>query len=151
MDCAIEIQQAGGLLRVRAGLNTGEVIAGEDGYFGRAVFLAARVAAEASAGQILIRILGQRGFILGQNLAFESRGALGDVAKLPALIAELKAHQVDAIVIVGYLVYAVLAAGFVVLLVRRRAELAPLLLIVVVFPVFYFVSPYTWLQSEPRR
>ncbi len=54
------------------------------------------------AGQILIRILGQRGFTLGQNLAFESRGALGDVAKLPVLIAELKAHQVDAIVIVGY-------------------------------------------------
>jgi hypothetical protein len=24
------------------------------------------------------------------------------------------------------------------------------LLIVVLFPVFYFVSPYTWLQSEPR-
>jgi DNA-binding NarL/FixJ family response regulator len=54
VGCAIEIQQAGGRLRVRAGLNTGEVIAGEDGYFGRAVFLAARVAAEASAGQILI-------------------------------------------------------------------------------------------------
>src|SRR5437763_7445465 len=52
--------------------------------------------------------------------------------------------------IVGYLVYAVLAGGFVMLFVRRRAELAPLLLIVVVFPVFYFVSPYTWLQSEPR-
>jgi DNA-binding NarL/FixJ family response regulator len=54
VDCAIEIQQLGGRLRVRIGLNTGEVIAQEDGYFGRSVFLAARVAAEASAGQILI-------------------------------------------------------------------------------------------------
>ena len=54
VDCAIDIQQRGGRLRVRIGLNTGEVIAQQDGYFGRAVFLAARVAAEASAGQILI-------------------------------------------------------------------------------------------------
>jgi hypothetical protein len=50
----------------------------------------------------------------------------------------------------GYLVYAALAAGFVWLLVRRRHGLELLLLIVVVFPIFYFVSPYTWLQSEPR-
>jgi hypothetical protein len=52
--------------------------------------------------------------------------------------------------VVGYLLYAALAAGFVLLLVRRRPGLTPLLLIVLVFPVFYFVSPYTWLQSEPR-
>jgi 4-amino-4-deoxy-L-arabinose transferase-like glycosyltransferase len=52
--------------------------------------------------------------------------------------------------VVGYLLYAALAAGFVWLLVRRRRGLELLLLIVVVFPVFYFVSPYTWLQSEPR-
>jgi dolichyl-phosphate-mannose-protein mannosyltransferase len=52
--------------------------------------------------------------------------------------------------VVGYLLYAGLAAGFVVLLVRRPPRLAPLLLIVIVFPVFYFVSPYTWLNTEPR-
>jgi 4-amino-4-deoxy-L-arabinose transferase-like glycosyltransferase len=51
---------------------------------------------------------------------------------------------------VGFLVYALLAAGFVYLLVRRPRRLAPLLLIVVAMPVFYFISPYTWLQSEPR-
>ena len=51
---------------------------------------------------------------------------------------------------VGYLIYAALAAGFVWLLVRRPPSLAPLLLIVVIFPLFYFISPYTWLQSEPR-
>jgi 4-amino-4-deoxy-L-arabinose transferase-like glycosyltransferase len=50
----------------------------------------------------------------------------------------------------GYLVYAALVAGLVWLLVRRPRRLAPLLLIVVCFPIFYFVSPYTWLQSEPR-
>jgi hypothetical protein len=50
----------------------------------------------------------------------------------------------------AYLVYAALAAGFVYLLVRRPPRLVPLLLIVVAMPVFYFISPYTWLQSEPR-
>jgi hypothetical protein len=54
--------------------------------------------------------------------------------------------------VVGYLLYAALATGFAVLLVRRQRQprLTPLLLIVLVFPVFYFISPYTWLQSEPR-
>lgn len=53
-------------------------------------------------------------------------------------------------VAVGLVLYALLAAGFVWLLWRRPPRLAPLLLIVLVFPVFYFVSPYTWLESEPR-
>jgi hypothetical protein len=52
--------------------------------------------------------------------------------------------------VVGYLLYAALAAGFLLLLVRRPPQLAPLLLVVVAFPVFYFVSPYTWLNTEPR-
>jgi 4-amino-4-deoxy-L-arabinose transferase-like glycosyltransferase len=52
--------------------------------------------------------------------------------------------------IVGYLVYAALAAGFVWLLARHRRRLSLFLLICVLLPVFYFVSPYTWLQSEPR-
>jgi hypothetical protein len=51
---------------------------------------------------------------------------------------------------VGYLLYGALAAGFVLLLVRRQPRLTPLLLIVLVFPVFYFISPYTWLSTEPR-
>ncbi|MBW7961024.1 ABC transporter substrate-binding protein [Bradyrhizobium sp. BR 10261] len=53
-------------------------------------------------GKILIKVLGERGFKLGQNLAIEPRGAAGDVAKLPALIAELKVAKVDAVVIIGY-------------------------------------------------
>lgn len=53
------------------------------------------------AGQILIKVLGQRGFVLGQNLTFASLGATGDVAKLPGLDAELKTHHADAIVIIG--------------------------------------------------
>jgi hypothetical protein len=53
-------------------------------------------------------------------------------------------------VAVGLVLYALLVAGFLWLLWRRPARLAPLLLVVLVFPVFYFVSPYTWLESEPR-
>lgn len=53
-------------------------------------------------GKILIKALGEHGFKLGQNLTFDARGALGDIAKLPPLIAELKAKSVDAIVIIGY-------------------------------------------------
>ena len=52
--------------------------------------------------------------------------------------------------VVALAVYSVLVAGFLWLLWRRPPRLAPVLLIVVLFPVFYFISPYTWLQSEPR-
>jgi 4-amino-4-deoxy-L-arabinose transferase-like glycosyltransferase len=47
-------------------------------------------------------------------------------------------------------VYAAVVAGFAWLVVRRPPRLGVLLLIVGLFPLFYFVSPYTWLQSEPR-
>jgi class 3 adenylate cyclase len=39
---------------VRAGLNTGEVVAEGDRYFGRTVFVASRVAARAAGGQVLV-------------------------------------------------------------------------------------------------
>ena len=62
----------------------------------------APMTATSPAGQILIKVLGERGFNLGQNLTLEARGAGGDVTKLPGLIAELKSRGVDAIVIIGY-------------------------------------------------
>jgi hypothetical protein len=51
---------------------------------------------------------------------------------------------------VAIAVYALVVLGFLWLLWKRPPGLAPVLLIVVLFPVFYFASPYTWLQSEPR-
>jgi DNA-binding NarL/FixJ family response regulator len=53
--CAVGIQTAlsGHHLRVRIGLNSGDVIAEEAGYFGRTVFVASRVAGAAAGGQIL--------------------------------------------------------------------------------------------------
>jgi putative ABC transport system substrate-binding protein len=53
-------------------------------------------------GKVVVRTLAERGYILGQNLTFDARGAMGDVAKLPALLQELKARDVDAIIVAGY-------------------------------------------------
>jgi putative ABC transport system substrate-binding protein len=53
-------------------------------------------------GTILVRVLAERGYTLGQNLAFESRGAAGEVGRLPALLQEIKATKVDAIVAIGF-------------------------------------------------
>jgi DNA-binding NarL/FixJ family response regulator len=54
--CAVATQRAfaGHRLRVRIGMNTGDVIAEHAGYFGRTVFVASRVASEALGGEILV-------------------------------------------------------------------------------------------------
>jgi class 3 adenylate cyclase len=64
LDCAIEVQRAfaererddsaAETLRIRMGLHTGEVISEEGDYFGKNVILAARIAAEALGGEILV-------------------------------------------------------------------------------------------------
>jgi putative ABC transport system substrate-binding protein len=53
-------------------------------------------------GKIVIKVLADRGYILGQNLTFDARGAMGDVTKLPPLLVELRARDVDAVIVVGY-------------------------------------------------
>ena len=63
LECAIAVQRAfvereqtgeSETLRVRMGLHTGEVISEEGDYFGKNVILAARIAAEALGGEILV-------------------------------------------------------------------------------------------------
>ena len=63
LECAIEVQRAFAErerdestepLRVRMGLHTGEVISEEGDYFGKNVILAARIAAQALGGEILV-------------------------------------------------------------------------------------------------
>jgi class 3 adenylate cyclase len=61
LSCAIEIQRAlvqapldGHRLRVRIGLHTGEPNREEDDFYGKSVILAARIAAEARGGEILV-------------------------------------------------------------------------------------------------
>jgi hypothetical protein len=74
------------------------------------------------------------------------------VATLPEAIGVRLAWSFEWLgtAVVGYAIYALLVAGFLWLLWKRPPRLAPLLLVVAIFPVFYFASPYTWLQSEPR-
>jgi class 3 adenylate cyclase len=63
LECAIDVQRAFAAreragtqetLRVRMGLHTGEVISEEGDYFGKNVILAARIAAQAAGGEILV-------------------------------------------------------------------------------------------------
>jgi putative ABC transport system substrate-binding protein len=53
-------------------------------------------------GTFLLQGLEQRGYTLGKNLAFDARAAAGQVSKLPELVRELKANNVDVIVAIGY-------------------------------------------------
>jgi len=56
VQCAVAIQRsfADHPVCVRLGLNTGDVVAEDDRYFGRTVYLAARVSAVAEGGEILV-------------------------------------------------------------------------------------------------
>ena len=53
-------------------------------------------------GAVLINALAQRGYTLGKNLGYEARGAAGDKGRLPQLMQELKAANIDVVLTVGY-------------------------------------------------
>jgi len=53
-------------------------------------------------GKMLLEGLAQRGYRLGENLAYESRGAAGKIPQMPNLMQELKAANVDVVVTIGY-------------------------------------------------
>jgi putative ABC transport system substrate-binding protein len=53
-------------------------------------------------GSILIRVLAQGGYTLGQNLTLDARGAMGDMGGVPRLLQEMKANKVDAFVVFGF-------------------------------------------------
>ncbi len=53
-------------------------------------------------GKILLSALAGLGYAPGRNLAFEARGAMADIAKLPGLIEELKAAGSEILVAIGY-------------------------------------------------
>jgi putative ABC transport system substrate-binding protein len=63
---------------------------------------AAAPAENSPLGAALIRVLAERGYETGKNLAFERRGASGQLERLPQLVAELAASKVDVIVTTGY-------------------------------------------------
>src|SRR6202140_3983313 len=60
------------------------------------------IAPTAGTGAVLVAGLAQRGYTIGQNLAYEARGAAGKIAQLPQLMQELKAANVDVVVTVSY-------------------------------------------------
>jgi putative ABC transport system substrate-binding protein len=53
-------------------------------------------------GAMLLAALQQNGYVQGQNLSFDARGAGGDISKLGDMVAAMKADKVDAIVAVGF-------------------------------------------------
>ncbi len=79
--CAIEMQRAiakanvdlDDAVQVRMGLNTGEVIAEEQDYFGEAVILASRIKDQAKGGQIFVSEL-TKALVGADGIAFASRG-----------------------------------------------------------------------------
>ena len=52
--------------------------------------------------------------------------------------------------VVGACLYGALLAAIVWTLIRRRTQLGPLVPVLATFPLFYALSPYTWLITEPR-
>jgi class 3 adenylate cyclase len=76
VDCAIAIQRAlatGDSVRIRIGLNAGEPVAEEKDLYGTSVQLAARVCAEANAGEILVSNV-VRELAAGKGFLFNDRG-----------------------------------------------------------------------------
>jgi class 3 adenylate cyclase len=76
VDCAVAIQRAlaeGDGVRVRIGLNAGEPVAEEQDLYGTSVQMAARVCAEADAGEILVSNV-VRELAAGKGFLFNDRG-----------------------------------------------------------------------------
>jgi class 3 adenylate cyclase len=99
VSCAIAIQR--GLVasdavpdepvRVRMGLHTGEAIRERDDFFGRNVVLAARIAAEAEGGEILVSSLVRDRVEADGNIAFDG----GREVELKGLAGVHRVHSVD--------------------------------------------------------
>ena len=56
----------------------------------------------AGPGAMLVAGLAKQGYTLGQNLAYEARGAAGNVGQMANLMQELKAANVDVVVTISY-------------------------------------------------
>jgi putative tryptophan/tyrosine transport system substrate-binding protein len=63
---------------------------------------ASPLASNSEQGAAFLSGLRQAGYVLGQNLAIEARGAMGRLDRLPALAQELIAAKVDVIVTNGF-------------------------------------------------
>jgi class 3 adenylate cyclase len=100
LDCAIAIQRAfaaqadeqgDDAVRVRIGMHTGEAIRERDDFFGRNVILAARIAAQADGGEVLVSSLLKELTESSGDIAF---GAAREVT-LKGLSGSYRVHSVD--------------------------------------------------------
>jgi class 3 adenylate cyclase len=81
LECAIDMQRALAShnegtetpIKVRIGLNAGEPIAEEEDLFGTAVIMAARIAAQANGGEVLVSNV-VRELVAGRGFMFHDRG-----------------------------------------------------------------------------
>jgi putative tryptophan/tyrosine transport system substrate-binding protein len=62
----------------------------------------APISNESEQGAAFISAMSRAGYVLGQNLILERRGAMGQVERLPALVQELIEARVDVLVVNGY-------------------------------------------------
>ena len=62
----------------------------------------APISNESEQGAAFISAMARAGYVLGQNLILERRGAMGQVERLPALVQELIEAKVDVLVVNGY-------------------------------------------------
>ena len=53
-------------------------------------------------GATLLRVLTERGYVVGKNLAFSAHSARGQTSEIPRVVDEMKAAGVDVIVTVGF-------------------------------------------------
>jgi putative tryptophan/tyrosine transport system substrate-binding protein len=60
------------------------------------------LSANSPNAKALLNAMAERGYTLGKNLAYDARGASGELAKIPQLIEDFKASGVDVLVAVGY-------------------------------------------------
>ena len=90
----------GGAALARPGLSSAQT-AGKTYHLGTVSPVAA-MTETTPFGKTLVKSLAEHGYKLGENLNMSSLGAMGDVAKIPTLLQQLKAGGADAFVIVGY-------------------------------------------------
>ena len=60
------------------------------------------LSANSPNAKALLNAMAERGYAVGKNLAYDARGASGELAKIPQLIEDFKASGVDVLVTVGY-------------------------------------------------
>jgi class 3 adenylate cyclase/ketosteroid isomerase-like protein len=89
LDFALATQNAlaapylGEVVRIRVGINTGEAIREQDDFYGRAVIMAARIAAQATGGEVLVSelvaglVAGKERFTFGPPRVTDLKGLQG--------------------------------------------------------------------------